>query len=77
MGLNIEHFAFGTGMDPSRRKGNQNSCNFAYREYANRIGNWRLFEVLEELKLPRLDPVQQRGVPPLSGDHRHDQSAWR
>ena len=52
--LNIEHFAFGTGvgMDPSRREGNQNSRNFAWRDYGNRIGNWRLFEILDELKLP-------------------------
>ncbi len=52
--LNIEHFAFGAGigMDPSRREGQQNSRNFAWRDYGNRIGNWRLFEILDELELP-------------------------
>jgi allantoinase len=52
--LNIEHFAFGTGigMDPSNRSGAQTSRNFAWRDYGNRIGNWRLFEILDELKLP-------------------------
>jgi len=52
--LNIEHFAFGTGigMDPSNRSGQQNSRNFAWRDYGNRVGNWRLFEILDELKLP-------------------------
>ncbi|HEY4921479.1 MAG TPA: polysaccharide deacetylase family protein [Xanthobacteraceae bacterium] len=52
--LNIEHFAFGAGigMDPARREGQQNSRNFAWRDYGNRIGNWRLFEILDELKLP-------------------------
>src|SRR5262245_16852473 len=52
--LNIEHFAFGTGigMDPSNRSGTQTSRNFAWRDYGNRIGNWRLFEILDELKLP-------------------------
>ncbi|MEA2995058.1 MAG: hypothetical protein QOG74_607 [Alphaproteobacteria bacterium] len=52
--LNIEHFAFGTGvgMDPVHRNGPQTTRNFAWRDYGNRIGNWRLFEVLDELKLP-------------------------
>ena len=30
----------------------QTSRNFAWRDYGNRIGNWRLFEILDELKLP-------------------------
>jgi allantoinase len=52
--LNIEHFAFGTGigMDPTSRGGPQTSRNYAWRDYGNRIGNWRLFEMLDELKLP-------------------------
>lgn len=52
--LNIEHFAFnaGLGMDPTNRGGPQTSRNFAWRDYGNRIGNWRLFEILDELKLP-------------------------
>jgi len=52
--LNIEHFAFnaGLGMDPSNRSGQQTSRNFAWRDYGNRYGNWRLFEMLDELKLP-------------------------
>ena len=52
--LNVEHFAFGAGigMDPSNRSGQQTSRNFAWRDYGNRIGNWRLFEILDELKLP-------------------------
>ena len=52
--LNIEHFAFltGRGMDPSVRTGQQSTRNWAWRDYGNRIGNWRLFEILDELKLP-------------------------
>jgi allantoinase len=52
--LNIEHFAFGgLGMDPVR-SGKQTTRNFAWRDYGNRIGNWRLFEILDELNcLPR------------------------
>src|SRR6266852_243462 len=51
--LNIEHFAFGTGigMDPVR-SGMQTTRNWAWRDYGNRIGNWRLFEILDALKLP-------------------------
>ncbi len=52
--LNIEHFAFGAGlgMDPTNRGGPQTSRNWAWRDYGNRIGNWRLFEILDQLKLP-------------------------
>jgi hypothetical protein len=51
--LNIEHFAFGAGlgMDPVRSN-QQTTRNFAWHDYGNRIGNWRLFEILDELKLP-------------------------
>jgi allantoinase len=52
--LNIEHFAFGAGlgMDPSNRSGAQTARNYAWRDYGNRVGNWRLFEMLDELELP-------------------------
>jgi allantoinase len=52
--LNIEHFAFGAGigMDPTNRSGPQTSRNYAWRDYGNRVGNWRLFDILDELKLP-------------------------
>jgi peptidoglycan/xylan/chitin deacetylase (PgdA/CDA1 family) len=51
--LNIEHFAFGTGrgMDPVH-SGVQNARHFAWRDYGSRIGHWRLFEILDELRLP-------------------------
>jgi allantoinase len=51
--LNIEHFAFGTGlgMDPVR-SGIQTTRNWAWRDYGNRIGNCRLLEILDALKLP-------------------------
>ena len=52
--INIEHFAFGAGlgMDPHNRGGPQTSRNWAWRDYGNRVGNWRLFELLDELELP-------------------------
>ncbi len=75
--LNIEHFAFGTGigMDPSNRTGPQTSRNFAWRDYGNRIGNWRLFEILDELKLPATILLNSSGLLPLSGDRREDQGS--
>jgi allantoinase len=34
------------------RSGQQTTRNYAWRDYASRIGHWRLFEILDELKLP-------------------------
>jgi len=52
--LNIEHFAFnvGIGIDPVTRTGAQTHRNYSWRDYGNRVGIWRLFEILDELKLP-------------------------
>lgn len=54
IGLNVEHFAFGTGMShsvstplpaPDQRA-------FAWCEYGNRVGIWRIFDLLDQLGLP-------------------------
>jgi allantoinase len=54
IGLNIEHFAFGTGLShslsvplpaPDQRA-------FAWTDYGNRVGIWRIFDLLDELNLP-------------------------
>ena len=52
--LNVEHFAFltGRGMDPSRSGAPQSTRNFAWRDYGNRVGIWRLFQMLEQFQLP-------------------------
>lgn len=52
--VNIEHFAFNTGigMDPVHRGGPQHTRNYAWRDYGNRVGIWRLFRMLDQLKLP-------------------------
>jgi len=52
--LNVEHFAFlsGRGMDPTNRGGPPPTRNFAWRDYGNRVGIWRLFRMLDQLKLP-------------------------
>jgi allantoinase len=55
IGLNIEHFAFmsGLGSDPFGRAGaSQTQRNFAWRDYGLRVGVWRVFRMLDELRLP-------------------------
>lgn len=54
IGLNIEHFAFGAGLShslsvplpaPDQRA-------FAWSDYGNRVGVWRIFDMLDDLQLP-------------------------
>jgi len=51
---NIEWFAFnaGLGHDPAKVNEPQTHRNYSWRDYGNRIGIWRLFDLLDELKLP-------------------------
>ena len=51
---NIEWFAFGAGLghDPAKTGEPQTHRNYAWRDYGNRIGVWRLFDLLDELRLP-------------------------
>lgn len=51
---NIEWFAFGAGLghDPAKTGEPQTHRNYAWRDYGNRVGIWRLFELLDELQLP-------------------------
>lgn len=53
--VNVEHFAFGTGLGhtPVARVDPQPDVrSFAWRDYGLRVGIWRLFDVLDELRLP-------------------------
>ncbi len=52
--VNVEVFAFGTGVspDPVIVGAPPSHRNFAWRDYGNRVGIWRLFDLLDELKLP-------------------------
>jgi len=55
IGLNVEHFAFlaGIGSDPfGRATARQTQRNFALRDYGLRVGIWRVFKMLDELRLP-------------------------
>lgn len=51
---NIEVFAFGAGLgnDFAVLGAPQTQRNYAWRDYGNRVGVWRLFDLFDELKLP-------------------------
>jgi peptidoglycan/xylan/chitin deacetylase (PgdA/CDA1 family) len=52
--INVEEFAFraGRGNDPYLRTNSpQTQRNFAWRDYGLRVGIWRIFRLLDELKL--------------------------
>ncbi len=52
--LNLEHFAYGEGLGISYSPGlpHPNTYNWAWREYGNRVGVWRLLELFDALDLP-------------------------
>jgi allantoinase len=54
IGLNIEHFAFGTGLghSVSAELPPPDPRTFAWRDYGNRVGVWRIFDLLDQLGLP-------------------------
>jgi hypothetical protein len=54
IGLNIEHFAFGEGLGAELAPGGPQPdvLNYAWRDYGNRVGVWRMLELLDELGLP-------------------------
>ena len=52
--LNIEHFSFGEGLGhtPTNPGTHPDVRNFAWRDYGLRVGIWRIFDLLDELRLP-------------------------
>src|SRR3954447_8319892 len=54
VGLNLEHFAFGEGLGAELAPGGPppDVLNFAWRDYGNRVGAWRLLALLDGLGLP-------------------------
>ena len=70
IGTNVEYFAFGAGAgsDPAfGAGGRQTQRNYAWRDYGHRVGIWRLFDLLDELKLPAAHNLSS-----LMCDHRPD-----
>ena len=54
VGLNVEHFSFGEGLGAQLAPGGSppDVLNYAWRDYRNRVGAWRLLELCDELRLP-------------------------
>lgn len=52
--LNLEHFAYNTGLGISYSPGlpHPNTYNWGWREYGNRVGVWRIIELVDALGLP-------------------------
>lgn len=54
IGLNIEHFAFGEGLGaelgPSSPQ--PDVLNYAWRDYGNRVGIWRMLDLFDQLRWP-------------------------
>lgn len=54
LAINLEHFAFGEGdgakLVPGH--GEPDVLNWSWREYGNRVGVWRLLDLLDTLNLP-------------------------
>ncbi len=53
-GINLEHFAFGEGLGAELAPGGPQPdvLNYAWRDYGNRVGAWRLLELFDALDLP-------------------------
>ena len=51
---NVEVYAYGKGRghDNAKHGEPQTQRNYAWRDYGNRIGIWRLFDLAEELQMP-------------------------
>ena len=52
--LNVEHFSFGEGLGhtPTALGPQPDVRNFGWRDYGLRVGIWRIFDMMDELKLP-------------------------
>jgi peptidoglycan/xylan/chitin deacetylase (PgdA/CDA1 family) len=75
LGLNLEHFAFGEGLGAELAPGGPQPdvLNFAWRDYGNRVGAWRLLALLDELNLPAtvlLNSAMYDHAPELVAAHR-------
>ena len=75
LGVNLEHFAFGEGLGVELAPGGPRPdvLNYAWRDYGNRVGAWRLLELLEELRLPctvLLNSAMYEYAPQLVAAHR-------
>jgi peptidoglycan/xylan/chitin deacetylase (PgdA/CDA1 family) len=75
LGVNLEHFAFGEGLGAELAPGGPQPdvLNFAWRDYGNRVGGWRLLDLLDELAMPAtvlLNSALYDYAPDLVAAHR-------
>lgn len=75
LGVNLEHFAFGEGLGAELAPGGPQPdvLNFAWRDYGNRVGAWRLIALLDELGFPAtvlLNSAMYDYAPGLVAAHR-------
>lgn len=54
IGLNLEHFAFGEGLGAELAPGGPQPdvLNYAWRDYGNRVGAWRMRDLFDALEMP-------------------------
>jgi len=54
LSLNVEHFSFGEGLgnDYGTAQAHPNTRSYAWRDYGNRVGAWRLLEFADKYQLP-------------------------
>ena len=75
LGVNLEHFAFGEGLGAELAPGGPppDVLNYAWRDYGNRVGAWRLLSLLDELALPAtvlVNSTMYDHAPELVAAHR-------
>jgi peptidoglycan/xylan/chitin deacetylase (PgdA/CDA1 family) len=73
--LCVEHFSYGTGLGLAYSPGlsHPNSYNWAWREYGNRVGGWRLIDLFDEYQWPLgvlLNTACYEHCPELVAAHR-------
>ncbi len=54
VGLNLEHFSFGSGLGAELAPGGPQPdvLNYTWRDYGNRVGAWRLMDLFDALEVP-------------------------
>jgi peptidoglycan/xylan/chitin deacetylase (PgdA/CDA1 family) len=75
LGVNLEHFAFGEGLGAELAPGGPppDVLNYAWRDYGNRVGAWRLLDLMDDLRFPAtvlLNSEMYAYAPELVAAHR-------
>ena len=75
LGLNLETFAFGDGLGAEHAPGGPQPdvLNYAWRDYGNRVGAWRLLDLFDALAVPvsvLINSDVYRDCPALAAAHR-------